>query len=99
MASTRSATSKNLPLTAAQSTQLLGGLATFSPEPLNAIVSHYDIRNAVNIYATTQDRDLGGVAADIQKIVDDSRGELPKGSTVTIRGQVGDHDERLPAAV
>ena len=60
----------------------MGGLATFSPEPLDAIVSHYDIRNTVNIYATTQDRDLGGVAADIQKIVDDSRGDLPKGSTV-----------------
>ena len=78
---------KNLPLTAAQSTQLLGGLATFSPEPLDAIVSHYDIRSTVNIYAATQDRDLGGVAADIQKIVDDSRGDLPKGSTVAIRGQ------------
>ncbi len=79
---------KNVPLTAAQSTQLLGGLATFSPEPLDAIVSHYDIRNVVNIYATTQDRDLGAVAADIQKIVDDSRGELPRGSTIAIRGQV-----------
>ena len=79
---------KNLPLTAAQSTQLLGGLATFSPEPLNAIVSHYNIRATVNIYATTQDRDLGGVAADIQKIVDETRGELPKGATVAIRGQV-----------
>jgi multidrug efflux pump subunit AcrB len=78
---------KNLPLTAAQSTQLLGGLATLSPEPLNAVVSHYNIRNAVNIYATTQNRDLGGVAADIQKIVDDSRAELPRGSTVSIRGQ------------
>ena len=79
---------KNLPLTAAQSTQLLGGLATFSPEPLDAVVTHYDIRNTVNIFATTQNRDLGGVAADIQKIVDDARGELPKGSTVVIRGQV-----------
>ena len=79
---------KNLPLTAAQSTQLLGGLATFSPEPLDAVVTHYDIRNTVNIFATTQDRDLGGIAADIQKIVDDARGELPKGSTVAIRGQV-----------
>ena len=79
---------KNLPLTAAQSTQLLGGLATFSPEPLDAIVSHYDIRNTVNIYATTQDRDLGGVAADIQKIVDDSPRRSSQGSTVTIRGQV-----------
>jgi multidrug efflux pump subunit AcrB len=78
---------KNLPLTAAQSTQLLGGLATFSPEPLDAVVSHYNIRNTVNIYATMQGRDLGGVAADIQKIVDDARADLPKGSTITIRGQ------------
>ena len=79
---------KNLPLAAANSTQLLGGLATLSLEPLDAIVSHYDIRNIVNIYATAQDRDLGGVAADVQKIVDDARADLPKGMTVTIRGQV-----------
>jgi multidrug efflux pump subunit AcrB len=79
---------KNLPLTAALSTQLLGGLATISPEPMNAIVSHYNIRNTVNIYATAQGRDLGAVAADIQKIVDESRAELPKGSTINIRGQV-----------
>jgi multidrug efflux pump subunit AcrB len=80
---------KNLPLTAAQSTQLLGGLATFSREPLDAVVSHYNIRPVVNIYATTQGRDLGSVAVDVQKIVDDSRANLPKGSTVTIRGQAG----------
>ncbi len=79
---------KNLPLTAAGSTQLLGGLATFTPEPVSAVVTHYDIKNAVNIYATTQDRDLGAVAGDIQRIVDGARGELPKGSTVTMRGQV-----------
>ena len=79
---------ENLPLRAANSTQLLGGLATVSPEPLDAIVSHYDIRNVVDIYATTQGRDLGGVAADVQAIVDAARAELPKGTTVTIRGQV-----------
>jgi len=79
---------KYVPLRTSDSQQLLGGLATFSPEPLNAINTHYNIRNTVDIYATTQDRDLGGVAADVQKIVDDARGELPKGSTVTIRGQV-----------
>ncbi len=78
---------RNLPLSAAQSTQLLGGLATFSPEPLDALVSHYDIRPTVNLYATTQGRDLGGVAADVQKIVDEARSDLPKGSTVSIRGQ------------
>jgi multidrug efflux pump subunit AcrB len=78
---------QNLPLNAANSTQLLGGLATFAPEPLNAIVSHYNIRPTVNIFATTQDRDLGGVVADIQKIIDDAHDTLPKGTTVTIRGQ------------
>jgi multidrug efflux pump subunit AcrB len=79
---------KYVPLRTSDSTQLLGGLATFSPEPLDAVTSHYNIRNIVDIYATTQDRDLGGVAADVQKIVDEARGELPKGATVTIRGQV-----------
>src|SRR3984885_10321114 len=57
---------KYVPLRTSDSTQLLGGLATFSPEPLNAIASHYNIRSIVDIYATTQDRDLGGVAADVQ---------------------------------
>ena len=35
-----------------------------------------------------QRRDLGGVADDIKKIVDDSRKELPRGSEMVIRGQV-----------
>ncbi len=78
---------KNLPLRAASSTQLLGGLATFVPEPLPALVSHYDVKNGINIYATTQDRDLGGVIDGVQRIVDASRDKLPKGSTVEIRGQ------------
>ncbi len=77
----------NLPLTADNSTQLLGGLATLSPEPLDAVVTHYNIRPTVNIYATTQNRDLGGVAADIEKIVNDARVDLPRGTTVVIRGQ------------
>ena len=79
---------KNLPLTAAQSSQLLGGLATFAPEPLNAVVTQYNVRDTTNIFATTQGRDLGAVAADIQKIVDDTRAELPTGVTIAIRGQV-----------
>jgi multidrug efflux pump subunit AcrB len=79
---------KYVPLRNGNSNQLLGGLATFSPEALHGIASHYNIRSVVNIYATPQARDLGAVAADVQKIVDDMRGQLPKGSTVTIRGQV-----------
>jgi multidrug efflux pump subunit AcrB len=59
-----------------------------SPEPLDAVVTHYNIRDTVNIYATTQGRDLGAVAADIQEIVDEARPELPRGSTIALRGQV-----------
>ena len=57
------------------------------PEPLSAVVDHYDVRNAINIFGTNQGRDLGGVIADVQKIIDTSRGEVPKGTTVVIRGQ------------
>jgi multidrug efflux pump subunit AcrB len=79
---------KNLPLSAAQSTQLLGGLAEIVPEPVNALVSHYNIRPTVNIYATTQGRDLGAVAADIRKLIEEANPELPKGASVIMRGQV-----------
>ncbi len=80
-------TLRNVPITTGRTSQLLGGLATLSPEPLPAVVTHYDIRGTINLLATTQGRDLGGVIAEVQKIIDASRPELPKGSVVTIRGQ------------
>jgi multidrug efflux pump subunit AcrB len=80
---------KNLPITAnGRATQLLGGLAKISPAPESAVVTHYNIRPAIDIFATTQGRDLGGVTADIQKIIDESRGEWGKGVRVVMRGQV-----------
>ena len=78
---------RNVPIVAAASTQLLGGLAVIEPEPQNAVVDHYDVRNTINIFATNQDRDLGGIIADVQKIIDASHAEVPKGTTVLIRGQ------------
>ncbi len=78
---------KTLPLTAARSTQLLGAMAKFSPESLPALVSHYDVKNVINIYATTQDRDLGGVIGDVETLIAAAKPHLPRGSTVEIRGQ------------
>jgi multidrug efflux pump subunit AcrB len=78
----------NLPITAARSTQLLGGLSTIAPEPLSAVVTHYNVMGTVNILASALDRDLGGTAADVQQILDETRDALPKGSTVSVRGQV-----------
>jgi len=78
---------KTLPLTASSSAQLLGALATFSPEPLDAVVTEYNVRPTTDIFAATQGRDLGAVAADVQKIVDAAQAEAPPGMTIVIRGQ------------
>ena len=39
------------------------------PDGANAVVSHYNIQPVIEIYATPQGRDLGAVAADIQKCI------------------------------
>ncbi|MDF3084757.1 efflux RND transporter permease subunit [Burkholderia sola] len=80
---------QNLPVTGANGqSQLLGGLATITRGVGDAVVSHYNIEPLFDIYATTQGRDLGAVAADIDGIVKATAKDLPKGSTVTLRGQV-----------
>ena len=53
-----------------------------------AMVSHYDAQTVLDIFGSTQGRDLGGVARDVQAIVDRNRSQLPRGSQVIIRGQI-----------
>jgi multidrug efflux pump subunit AcrB len=53
-----------------------------------AVVSHYDIQPVVDIFGTNSGRDLGGVARDINRIIDANRSRLPRGSRVVVRGQV-----------
>jgi multidrug efflux pump subunit AcrB len=67
--------------------QILGGLGSITREDSDAVVSHYAIQPSFDLYATTQDRDLGGVASDIQYLIKATAGDLPKGATVTLRGQ------------
>jgi multidrug efflux pump subunit AcrB len=52
------------------------------------VLSHYNIRRVVDIYGSVQDRDLGAVGRDITRIVDAHRSSLPRGSFITIRGQL-----------
>lgn len=68
--------------------QVLGGLATISRGQGESVVSHYDVQPVIDIFGAVQDRDLGAVAGKIQGIIDASAPELPKGSTVVMRGQV-----------
>jgi multidrug efflux pump subunit AcrB len=67
---------------------ILGGIADITRTTSNAVVSQYDIQSLVQIYATPQGRDLGAVAADIRQVINETAGELPKGSTVALVGQV-----------
>jgi CzcA family heavy metal efflux pump len=81
---------QNIPISGGKAgdMQILGGLATIGRGDADAVVSHYAIQPSFDIYATPQDRDLGGVARDIQTILKDTAKDLPKGATVTLRGQV-----------
>ncbi len=80
---------RNLPVTGQDGRQqLLGALATFTRGVGSAVVSHYDVEPLDDVYATTQGRDLGAVAARLDRIVQATAHDLPKGSTVTLRGQV-----------
>jgi multidrug efflux pump subunit AcrB len=81
---------KNMPVTAGGGSggQLLGGLATIQRTSGDAVVSHYNVRPVIDIYATPQGRDLGGVAADIRQAMQDTAHDVPNGASVVLRGQV-----------
>jgi multidrug efflux pump subunit AcrB len=79
---------QNIPVTGSGGKmQVLGALGTVKRENSDAAVSHYAIQPAIDIYGTTQGRDLGAVAADIQQVIDGSLKDRPRGATVTLRGQ------------
>jgi multidrug efflux pump subunit AcrB len=63
---------------------LLGGVRR---TVTSGMLNHYNVQPVFDVYANTDRRDLGGVAADIQKVLDD-RKNVPKGLTVALRGQV-----------
>jgi multidrug efflux pump subunit AcrB len=68
--------------------QILGNLANIRRGQAPAVVSHFDVQRVIEIYAASQGRDLGGVAADINKVIEEFRGKLPRGSYMMERGQV-----------
>jgi multidrug efflux pump subunit AcrB len=80
---------KDLPVTAAGAqAQTLGAIADVNRVNRSAVVSQYSIQPMIQIYATTQGRDLGAVAADVQKVVDEMAKDAPKGAQVVLLGQV-----------
>lgn len=82
-------TLQNTPINNGQtSPQLLRNLATVRRDTTSQVVNHYNIQPVFDVYASTQDRDLGGVAGEINKIVAEFKPKLPRGSQIVVRGQV-----------
>jgi multidrug efflux pump subunit AcrB len=67
---------------------VMASLVSMKRDTGMAVVSHYDIAPVIDIFGSVDGRDLGGVARDINKVIDSVRDQLPRGSRVVIRGQV-----------
>jgi CzcA family heavy metal efflux pump len=68
--------------------QILGNLVTTSTTARPAEISHYTTQPMINVYASVDGRDLGGVADQVEQDVHAIEKDLPKGSHIVIRGQV-----------
>ena len=68
--------------------QILANVASISRSQTSPVMDSFNIRPAINIFAGVDGRDLGAVASDVQKAIDASRKDLPRGSVITLRGQV-----------
>src|SRR5262249_37219858 len=71
----------NIPLSGAAGTrpQVLEALASVKREAHLAVVTHYNVQPTIDIFGAVQGRDLGGVARDMQPILDAAGKELPRG--------------------
>ena len=68
--------------------QILGNLVSVRPGHQQAIATHYNITPAVDLYVSVSGRDLGSVAKEVNQAIDAIRPNLPKGTTINLRGQV-----------
>jgi len=81
---------ENIPITTdgKHRAQILGDVVDTGRAVEMPLVSHYDVARAIDIFGSVQDRDLGAVATDINRIVDANRRKLPRGSILNVRGQI-----------
>jgi len=68
--------------------RILSSVASIHRDVAPAVVSHYNATPTIDIYGSVQGTDLGYVSSQIDRIVAQATKDLPKGSTITIRGQV-----------
>ena len=81
---------QNVPITASGAHQpaILADVAQIHRGSEVETVNHYNIRRVIDIYANVQDRDLGAVGRDINRIVNANQKSLPRGTFLRVRGQL-----------
>jgi len=72
----------------AREPQLLGSLVQVKSSSQQANVSHYNIAPVIDIYVSVDGRDLASTYADIEQLIEQARTQLPRGSEITVRGQI-----------
>ena len=78
----------NIPVVSPQGPQLMSNLVQITPVARPATVNHYNVQPVIDVYAATQDRDLGAVASDTKKVLKTFDAHLPRGTHLVLRGQV-----------
>jgi multidrug efflux pump subunit AcrB len=73
--------------------ELLGNMATLTPAVLPVVVNHHNGQPVFDIYANTQNSDLGSVATKVGQIVKEESKNLPPGTKIVVRGQVESMNE------
>ncbi|WP_158941759.1 efflux RND transporter permease subunit [Granulicella sp. S190] len=71
-----------------QQPQILGNLASITRGAEQGTVSHYNARPVIDIYGSVEGTDLSSVSTRIEQMVKDSKGNLPRGTEIYVRGQV-----------
>ena len=93
---------QNIPLTGAANTvpqpggppmggapvQILGNVASITPGAQMGTVTHYNIAPVIDIYGNVVNTDLASVDKKIERIIAESKKQLPAGSQINVRGQV-----------
>jgi multidrug efflux pump subunit AcrB len=79
---------ENIPINGTRSPQILANLATIKRDSEPGVIYHYDIRPVIDVYANVQDRDLGGLSQEVNKIITGVKNQVPPGTDTVVRGQV-----------
>jgi CzcA family heavy metal efflux pump len=74
-------------------TEILGNMTTLTPASLPVVINHHNGAPVYDVFANTQNKDLGSVAADVNRIVREESGHLPAGTKIVVRGQVESMNE------